>query len=523
MADEELKIKITADDNASTILSKIGKTAKDALGTAVKVAAGVALGGITAFGAGLMTSVKAAMDSEKTAKQLEAVLKSTGGVAGVTAKQANDLANALSQITPFEDDAIISGENMLLTFTNIGKDVFPQATETMLNLSQAMGQDLKSSAIQLGKALNDPITGMSALSRVGVTFTEEQKAQIKALQESGDMMGAQKVILAELEREFGGAAKAAGDTFAGKLEILKNTFGNIQETIGGKFIPILTELATTLATVLNSPEVQAAIDGFFGEFQKLTKGDFTGIANDLSASWETALKPKLAEWASLFWTWLTEPGTGAIAQAAIQIANFTGSIQLAAGSPETQKQLQDIGRNIGRQIIDSIRALFADTNETDPVIKTLVTSLATSVGNLADSVAESGTAIGTGIIDGMVQGITGKQVPEWLGKALEWVLDETFNQMFGGAFKQFRNIGPLMNQGNGVSHFAEGGTVPGAIGQPQLAVVHGGETVIPYGRGMGASTVINLTLQYNPLISMADRYEAEQKLLPFIESALRRL
>lgn len=234
----------------------------DVLGTLGKVAIAGAAAGVAALGVGLVASVKAAMDAEKQQAQLQAVLKSTGGAAGVTAEMANGLADSLSKVAPVEDDAILGGENMLLTFTRIGKDVFPQATETMLDMSTALGQDVTSSAMQLGKALNDPIEGVSALQRVGVRFTDAQKDVIKKLVETGDVAGAQKMILGELQTEFGGAAKAAGQTFGGQLTILQNSVGNMMETIGGAFLPMLTDLAKMLTTALNSPEVQAGIKNF---------------------------------------------------------------------------------------------------------------------------------------------------------------------------------------------------------------------------------------------------------------------
>ena len=64
--------------------------------------------------------------------QLNAVLKSTAGVAGVTAQAADDLAKSLEGVTNFDDEAVLSAENLLLTFTKIGKDIFPQTTETVL-------------------------------------------------------------------------------------------------------------------------------------------------------------------------------------------------------------------------------------------------------------------------------------------------------------------------------------------------------------------------------------------------------
>ena len=109
-------------------------------------------------------------------------------------------------------------------------------------MSVALGQDTTTSAMQLGKALNDPIKGMTALRRVGVTFTEAQEKQIKKLQESGDTMGAQKIILRELRDEFGGSAKAAGETFGGQINILRERFNNWAGDMVGKAIPMLKRL-----------------------------------------------------------------------------------------------------------------------------------------------------------------------------------------------------------------------------------------------------------------------------------------
>lgn len=233
----------------------------DLAGGALKIGLLGAVGGMAALAGGLAASVGAAMEAETGQAALAAVLESTGGKAGVTADMANELASSLQNVTRFEDDTILAGENMLLTFTNIGKDVFPAATETMLNMAQAMGGDVKGAAIQLGKALNDPTQGMTALTRVGVTFTDEQKEMIKQLQESGDLMGAQKIILNELATEFGGAAVAAGDTFAGKLDILNHKFGDIMEAIGGALIPVLTTAADAIIGVLGNPAIQAAVQG----------------------------------------------------------------------------------------------------------------------------------------------------------------------------------------------------------------------------------------------------------------------
>src|SRR5258708_1908746 len=81
---------------------------------------------------------------------------------------------------------------------------------------------------QLVKALNDPIHGVTSLMRVGVTFTAQQKEQIKTLVDTGHTMDAQKVILAELTKEFGGSA-AAQATASDKAKV---AWKNVEEQVG---------------------------------------------------------------------------------------------------------------------------------------------------------------------------------------------------------------------------------------------------------------------------------------------------
>jgi hypothetical protein len=174
--------------------------------------------------------------------QLNAVLKSTKQVAGLTATELKTLASSLQSVTTFGDEAIIGAQALLLTFTKVGKDVFPRATETILNMSQAMGVDLKTSAIQVGKALNDPIMGVSALRRVGVQLSESQEVLVKRFVETGQQAKAQAIILDELETQFGGAAEAASQTLGGALKQLTNVMGDLTEETGNKLTPVLVGL-----------------------------------------------------------------------------------------------------------------------------------------------------------------------------------------------------------------------------------------------------------------------------------------
>lgn len=211
------------------------------LGGVMATAAG-ALGVTIGFGA----IIDATSKTEDATSQLNTVLASTHGVAGVTSQAAQALASSLSGVTTYGRNAVLGSENMLLTFTKIGSTVMPQATEAVLNMSTALGQDTKSSAMQLGKALNDPLKGITALQRVGVSFTEQQKKQIQTMVKVGDTAGAQKLILAELGTEFGGSAKAAGQTFSGQMAIIQNKMTGAMATIGLSLMPMIQSVLPKL-------------------------------------------------------------------------------------------------------------------------------------------------------------------------------------------------------------------------------------------------------------------------------------
>ena len=201
--------------------------------------------------------VDAARDANKTAAQTDAVIRSTQGAAGLTAKGFSDLAKEISKTAAVDDDLIQGGENILATFTKIkagGPDrVFERATKAAVDMTAALNggqvsaEGLKSANMLLGKALNDPIAGLGKLQRAGVSFTQQQKDQIKAWVEHGDVAKAQGLIIAEVNREFGGSAEAAA-TPAQKLAV---QWGNMQEVLGNLLIPAIDQTATILTDILS--------------------------------------------------------------------------------------------------------------------------------------------------------------------------------------------------------------------------------------------------------------------------------
>lgn len=191
------------------------------------------------------SAVADARESNKVAAITAQHIKSTGGAAHITATQVGDLSNALAMKTGIDDEVIQSGANLLLTFKNVrneageGANVFDRATAAAVDLAASGFSDVSGASKMLGKALNDPIAGINAMSRAGVTFTQSQKDQIAALVKSGDTLGAQKIIMKEVESQVGGTA-AAQATAADKLKV---AWGNFKEDVGNQLIPVIDELS----------------------------------------------------------------------------------------------------------------------------------------------------------------------------------------------------------------------------------------------------------------------------------------
>ena len=229
-----MDILIKARDEASRKANKVGK-AFGGMGKMVRAAAGATIAyfsvrAMTQFAA---SSIRAHSEQEDATNKLRQALKSTGEAVGFTVDELKEYAKELQKSTVYGDELTLSAMSILATFKEVKGSVFKETTMLALDMSEALGQDLKSSVIQLGKALNDPATGISALSRVGVSFTQVQKDQIKNFMEMNDVAGAQGIILNELQSEFGGQAAAAVDTFSGSVRQLKNAWGDAKEKLGG--------------------------------------------------------------------------------------------------------------------------------------------------------------------------------------------------------------------------------------------------------------------------------------------------
>lgn len=483
MADSQINIFVRLKDEASQAMQQMGGKLEGAL----KNAQGASLaftGAIGAVGYGLFSAARAAEEADKVHRQLEAVLRSTGGAAGWTKDQAVELASEMQRLTNFDDEAVISAQNLLLTFTKIGNETFPRATKAVLDMSTAFGQDTKASAIQLGKALNDPIQGVSALSRVGVQFTKEQEEMIANFVATNDIASAQAVILKELETQVGGSAEAMADPWIQ----MKNALSDAWETAGQQLKPVLDALAVTITNFATNT-LPALIEKITAIVQWFKENEWAIYA--VAGAITGAVVPAI--WAMV----------SAFAAAAIALAPFIigGAIigGIVAGVSWIIENWEML-RERAAEIWNSIKEFL--TNNIGNIVLLMTTGgigliakyIIQNWDNIKAKTQEIWTGIG-GIIAGVWEGIK-----ETVKSGINWVIEKINNMIEKVNEVLSKSAGAV-----GIKKSPSLKTIPmlangGIVTRPTLAMVGEGgepEAVIPLSRlremgGGGSGVVVNI-------------------------------
>lgn len=201
---------------------------------ALKSFAGVALAafGVNSLKNFAMESLNLFGIQEQNEQRLSRVLKATNHAAGLSAKQLKEHASELQGLTTVGDESILKLQTTLLAFTGVASDEFKRATALALDMSEVLGTGATENVKKLGKSLQDPLSALTGLKKAGVTFSEQQQAQIKSLVAADKRREAQLIILAELEKRYSGAAAAAADTVLGRQTQMANAWGDLKEGIG---------------------------------------------------------------------------------------------------------------------------------------------------------------------------------------------------------------------------------------------------------------------------------------------------
>jgi len=472
--------------------------------------AGAVAGGIGVLGAVLKVGFGEVKDYQVGLADLDNVLKTTGNVAGVSSKGLEGLASSIQSYSGQTDDSIVKSEGLLLTFTNIhnaaGKnnDIFTQATKLTADMAAKFGGEASDSAIKLGKALNDPSKGLTALTKIGVSFTDGQKASIKAMQAHGDVAGAQKVILAELSKEVGGSAAAYGGTLAGQVDKAKRSFEDTSQSLVTALLPVLTSVMDFITTKL-APAFQSLTA--FVVAHKAILGPLAAVLGTV---------------AGVIWLVTTASKAWAVAQAALNIVMALNPIALvviaiiALGAALVLAyKHSETFRTIVQAAFGAISAAasFMWNDVLKPTFRFLVDAFLLVAGTIVHGAASA---------FGWVPGVGGKlksaakafdAFRDDVNNSLAGINDKTVavhvvtsgvngvNSAVGIASKQDR-LALVGHNAQGTDSWSGGPSWVGENG-PEILDLPRGSRVIPnhklasIGGGGGGGTVINITVQGN--------------------------
>lgn len=226
MADNVIELIVKAVDQASDQIGDIKETV-DGLGESFKKLGPLAAAAIGAFSLDKM--LDGIIESQKAEAQLNAAFAATSSTVQLTRTQLDGLTASFARNSTASGATVKSAEAILLTFDKVRGQAFEQTMQAAIDLSARMGTDLVSAVELLGRAVQNPLAGMTALGRAHIVLSQDQKDLITRFAAVGDIMGEQQVILAALKTSLQGAGDAAANTLGGALEQLKKAFGDLFE------------------------------------------------------------------------------------------------------------------------------------------------------------------------------------------------------------------------------------------------------------------------------------------------------
>jgi hypothetical protein len=430
---------------------------------AAVVGSTVIVGAAVAVGTSLVNTGREGLKQEKALGQ---VFESMGGTGSEAFMQIGDAASDMSSRLGETETDIQAVQTKLGTFKNVwdqgaqGAENFNRATELAFDLEAAGFGAAESNVAQLGRALENPTQGMSALARAGVTFTDAEKEKIKALQESGDLLAAQEIVLQALESQVGGVAEATtdgGDRMAA-------SWANFQDQLGRKLIPVFEQLMAIGMVVL---EWASNNSDTLLKLGVVVVG-LAGFVLAANAAWKvyTATK-KAVTLATKGFTaaqWLLNAAMRAnpIGLIITLLAGLVAGIVIAYNRSETF-------RNIVQGAMRGIQTAFGWVIDRGKQLVSFFTTATRQIARVFAPVANAISAPFRAAFNG-VRSIWNSTVGKISFSIPSWVPG------VGGKGFSF----PKMHQG---------GIVPGSLGQESIAVLEAGERVTSARGSVGSSTL----------------------------------
>lgn len=188
--------------------------------------AGVGIAGAAGIFGKMVTEVR---EAELATAKLSASLKAAGNSTGLSLAQINEATGNLARNFMVSGEAATEAAARLNSFGAVTGSRFKEVLALSADMSAAVGGDLTSSVDRLGKALVDPVEGLSAITKAVKAFNPAVADSAREMAKLGDVAGAQTAILAELSRVVGGSAKEQGETLAGSFHRAGEALGDFLE------------------------------------------------------------------------------------------------------------------------------------------------------------------------------------------------------------------------------------------------------------------------------------------------------
>lgn len=236
---------------------------------------------------------------ERNMLRTHTIVRATGQAAGFTAEQLRRQAQDLARATLQSVEGVEQAQQILLTFRAVSGETFTRATELAADLATVTGTSLTGAMTQLGKALEDPVEGVNALRRSGVSFTTEQRDMIRALVESNRLMDAQTIVLDELVRQYGGVARGEAQGYAGAVDSMGQAWQELKIAMadaggflerGAQWIERITEYMQEFIAVLASGQIDFYMQAIRHQFELLWQDAQQAL------HWTTELMDESAEY-----------------------------------------------------------------------------------------------------------------------------------------------------------------------------------------------------------------------------------
>lgn len=396
-----------------------------------------AVGGVAAA-QGIFTfaksSVTAFTESEQSAVRLQSAFQKFPALNDSNIESFQKLNEQMAKKTRFDDDALASGQAVLGQFGLTGAQV-EKLTPLLADYAARTGKDIPSAADALGKAM---LGKGRALAEIGIKFKD-----------AGSTGANFDQVMTGLNSKVGGFAEKEGKTASGQAEILRNQFGELQEEVGSKLVPILTSLAQKLLSVVNffaslSPGIKTAIAvviGLVGAAVLITKAVQAWQAAQLALNFVLTANP--------------------IGLIVIAIAALVAGIIWAYKNVDWFR--------------DGVHAVFR------------------AIAAAAEWLGRVFASIWGGIVSGF------GWVRDTLKSIANWLIKNVVNRFIDGVnllLRAYNKVNIGQSDIGLLAHlptFHQGGVIPGPVGASVPIMAQAGETVLPIGaKGGGGATVVNI-------------------------------